>query len=189
MTSTNFHNSLRRYLKDQGLAFVAPTYEWSPEELTLRAQSARDTVYTRLVEAGAVAAVSRLIKTCVATDGTNVPADFWQGIMGYRGATSTGAYVLFQDPALSLAMGPGGLDTVYVVGGVFKGTADTAFYYARPQDDLSPNGGTFTEFSNGVMNAIALLTVIEITMGEVQDAADRLDDLYEIYLPYEQSFE
>jgi hypothetical protein len=144
------------------------------------------------VEKGAVVTVGRLIKTCDATDGTNVPADFWQGVMG---RTSTGTYVLFQELALSLAMAQGGLDTIYVTGGVFHGTATTAFYYARPQDDLrtTAEGNTaqtaFVEFCDGAMNAIMLLAAIEITMGEVQDAADRLDDLYEIYLPLEESFE
>lgn len=190
MNGNDLHQSVRRKLHDLGLAYTTPTQEWDDTEITYALNRARDVFYSRLVERGAVTTVNNLVKQCTATDGTNAPTDFWKPIMGYRGAdTSTGAYVLAQDIALSLAMAPYGLDTVYAAGGVLHGTADSLFYYARPQDDLSADGGIFTEFSDGAMEAISLLAVIEITMGEVDDAADRLDDLYDIYGAMEDSFE
>ena len=186
MDGATFYARYRTMLHDKGLAYQTPTPEWGDELLIANAAKARDVVFAQLLDSGAILSVGNLVKQCVATDPSNAPDDFYRVIGGLN---ATNKWVLDEEIDLSLALAQAGFDTIYSVGGVIHGTADIAWYYARPQDDLTPTGGEFTEFCDGIMDAIMLLAVIETTMGETQDAADRLDDLKGLYLSMMETFE
>lgn len=181
MDGATFHERLRILLHDKGLQYVIPHPFWSPEQLSLVAQSAMETLYATLVELSnqnPIAILNRRIKTCTATAGTSAPDDLYQGIIGRK---TNGQYVNF-DP-LPIAAASTGFDAVWISGGVFKGTANTAYYYAKPIGPTSPSATgapAMLMAPDAFYDAVITLTAIEIIKGDARDAADRLALLQEL---------
>lgn len=177
MEVTTFYDRINILLHNYGDAFVTPNPFWKQDDIKRKAQAALEVVFTTLIEKSKqtgvpVQCLNRAIKTATATAGTNTPADFYDGIIGYK---ANGDYVLYEDIPIGAALA---YDRCYSAGGKFYGTADFAYYYASP---VLKGAGIMDDFPDGFYDTVITLTAIETVMGEAQDAADRIDVLYELF--------
>lgn len=198
MTGAELISGTRLLLRAGAAGRATSNTFYSPDDLIFALQSAReqivgalltmrDSIFDRdngkqrwLAQGLVRIATNRLLKfTASASSGAAVPADFWRLEVGI---SISGRFI----PPESILLGEGfssqPVDQIYVAGGLFRGTAAYAYYWASPSDAIADTGTAFTEFSDGFYNAVKILAARNILQKEREDNINRWKFLNDLFL-------